>query len=198
LRDRLVTFFEMINLTHKPKLVAVTSCGDGAGVTSTAAGLASSLSETGEGNVLLVNMNVREAEAHHFYKGKLTCGLDEVLEQGTRENALVQGRLYVAKELPDDDRLPRVLPKRFSHLLPKMKASDFDYIIFDMPPVSQISITPRLARFMDMVLLVIESEKTDRDVAKRVAAVLTESKANVGIVLNRSRTYVPRRFRHEI
>ena len=198
LRDQLVTFFEMINLTHKPKLVAVTSCGDGAGVTSTAAGLASSLSETGEGNVLLVNMNVREAEAHHFYKGKLTCGLDEVLEQGTRENALVQGRLYVAKELPDDDRLPRVLPKRFSHLLPKMKASDFDYIIFDMPPVSQISITPRLARFMDMVLLVIESEKTDRDVAKRVAAVLTESKANVGIVLNRSRTYVPRRFRHEI
>ena len=26
LRDRLMTYFEMINLTHKPKLVAVTSC----------------------------------------------------------------------------------------------------------------------------------------------------------------------------
>jgi uncharacterized protein involved in exopolysaccharide biosynthesis/Mrp family chromosome partitioning ATPase len=198
LRDRLMTYFEMVNLTHKPKLVAVTSCAAGAGVTSTAAGLASSLSETGDGNVLLVNMNVRDGEAHHFYKGKLNCGLDDVFEKGTPENALVQGHLYVAKELPEDDRLPRVLPKRFNHLLPKMKASDFDYIIFDMPPVSQISITPRLARFMDMVLLVIESEKTDRDVAKRVAAMLSESKTNVGIVLNKNRSYLPRRLHQEV
>jgi Mrp family chromosome partitioning ATPase len=197
LRDRLMTYFEMINLTHKPKLVAVTSCDEGAGVTSTAAGLASSLSETGDGNVLLVNMNIRDGETQHFHKGKLACGLEEVLEKETRENALVQGRLYVAKELPEDDRLPRVLPKRFSHLLPKMKASDFDYIIFDMPPVSQISITPRLARFMDMVLLVIESEKTDRDVAKHVATMLSESKTNVGIVLNKNRSDLPRQLRQE-
>lgn len=197
LRDRLMTYFEVINLTHKPKLVAVTSCAEGAGVTSTAVNLASSLSEIGEGNVLLVNMNARDGEVHHFYKGKLDCGLDEALEKETRQSACVQGNLYLAKELPEDDRLPRVLPKRFSHLLPKMKASDFDYIIFDMPPVSQISITPRLARFMDMVLLVIESGKTDRDVATRAAAVLSETKTNVGVVLNKNRSYVPRRLHQD-
>jgi Mrp family chromosome partitioning ATPase len=198
LRDRLMTYFEMINLTHKPKLVAVTSCGAGAGVTSTAAGLASSLSETGDGNVLLVNMNVRDGEAHHFYKGRLACGLDEVLEKEKREGAMVQNNLYVAREEENDSKLPRILPKRFSHLLPKMKASDFDYIIFDMPPVSQISITPKLARFMDMVLLVVESEKTDRDVAKRAASMLSETKTNVGIVLNKNRTYLPRRLHQEL
>jgi polysaccharide biosynthesis transport protein len=198
LRDRVMTYFEMNNLTHKPKLVAVTSCGKGAGVTSTAAGLASSLSETGDGSVLLVNMNARDGEAHHFYKGRVDCGLDDVFEKGARENALVKGRLYVAKELPEDDRLPRVLPKRFSHLLPKMKASDFDYIIFDMPPVSQISITPRLARFMDIVLLVIESGKTNREVAARAAAALSECKTNLGIVLNKNRSYGPRRHHHDI
>jgi uncharacterized protein involved in exopolysaccharide biosynthesis/Mrp family chromosome partitioning ATPase len=198
LRDRLMTYFEMINLTHKPKLVAVTSCGAGAGVTSTAVGLASSLSETGEGNVLLVNMNVREGEAHHFYKGKLACGLDEVLEKEKREGAMVQDNLYVAKEQENDSNLPRILPKRFNHLLPKMKASDFDYIIFDMPPVSQISITPKLARFMDMVLLVVESEKTDREVAKRAASMLSETKTNVGIVLNKNRSYLPRRLHQEL
>ena len=79
-----------------------------------------------------------------------------------------------------------------------MKASDFDYIIFDMPPVSQISITPRLARFMDMVLLVIESEKTDRDVAKRATDLLTEAKTNVGVVLNKNRSYIPSRLHHDI
>jgi polysaccharide biosynthesis transport protein len=195
LRDRLMTYFEMINLTHKPKLVAVTSCGAGAGVTTTATGLASSLSEIGEGNVLLVSMNVRDGEAQHFHKGKLTCGIEQVLEKKNREQAQVQENLFVAAELESgDDRLPRVLPKRFSHLVPMMKASDYDYIIFDMPPVSEISITPRLARFMDMVLLVVESEKTSREAAARVSSMLAESKTNVGLVLNKNRSYMPKRL----
>jgi Mrp family chromosome partitioning ATPase len=194
LRDRLMTYFEMINLTHKPKLVAVTSCNAGAGVTTTAAGLASSLSEIGDGNVLLVSMNDREGEAQRFYKGKLTFGIEEVLQKENRDQAQVQNNLFVAKEGQTDDRLPRVLPKRFSHLVPLLKASDYDYIIFDMPPVNEISITPRLARFMDMVLLVIESGKTSRDAAARVASVLAESKTNVGMVLNKNRSYMPKRL----
>jgi Mrp family chromosome partitioning ATPase/uncharacterized protein involved in exopolysaccharide biosynthesis len=198
LRDRMMTYFEMINLTHKPKLVAVTSCGAGAGVTTTAAGLASSLSETGDGNVLLVSMNAGDGEAQHFYKGKLACGIEDVLEREKRAPAQVQGNLYAAREMDADDKLPRVLPKRFSHLVPMMRASDFDYIIFDMPPVSEISITPRLARFMDMVLLVIESEKTSRDAAARVAAQLSESKTNVGLVLNKNRSYLPKRLEHNV
>jgi CO dehydrogenase nickel-insertion accessory protein CooC1 len=51
--------------------------------------------------------------------------------------------------------------------------------------------TPRVARLMDMVLLVIESEKTNQDVVKRVSALLAESQANVSAVLNKTRTYVP-------
>lgn len=198
LRDRLMTFFEVINLTHKPKLVAVTSCGEGAGVTTTAAGLAASLSETGEGNVLLVNMNSREGEAHHFYRGKLACPLEDVLEKNKRGDAMVHEKLYVAREGQEDTRWPRILPKRFSHLVTKMKASDYDYIIFDMPPVTQISITPRLARFMDMVLLVVEAEKTDREAAARASKILAESKSNVGIVLNKLHDYLPRRFQSNI
>jgi Mrp family chromosome partitioning ATPase/uncharacterized protein involved in exopolysaccharide biosynthesis len=198
LRDRLMTYFEVINLTHKPKLVAITSCSAQAGVTTTAAGLASSLSETGEGNVLLVDMNVRDGQAHHFYKGKLTCPLEDVFEKGRRGDALGQGNLYIAQDADASDSLPRVLPKRFSHLVPKMRASDYDYIIFDMPPISQISITPRLARFMDMVLLVVESEKTDREAAKHATKLLTEAKTNVGIVLNKSREYLPRRLQQNL
>lgn len=192
LRDRLIAYFEMINLTHKPKLVAVTSSHRGAGVTTIATGLASSLSETGEGNVLLVNMGSQDSEAHHFYKGKLTCGLDEALEKDKREGAQIQGKLYLASDFDPEHALPRMLPKRFGNLVPKMKASDFDYIIFDMPAVSQISITPRLARFMDMILFVVESEKTDRDAAKRAMNLLMESKTNVGVVLNKSKSYLPR------
>lgn len=198
LRDRLMTFFEVHNLVHKPKLIAVTGCGKGAGVTTIATGLAASLSETGDGNVLLVDMTTGQGAAHPFFKGKLGVGLAEALGSETRDHALVQENLYAVAERGNGGLLPRVLPRRFSNLVPKLKASDYDYIIFDMPPVSQVSITARLASFMDTVLLVIESEKTDREVVKRVTAMLAESKANVNAVLNKHRDYVPKRLSQDI
>lgn len=198
LRDRLITFFEVSGLTHKPKLVAVTSCGKGSGVSTVAAGLAASLSETGDGNVLLVDMNEHSNATHEFYRGELACGLDDALEMTRRDNALVQENLYVVAEKGNSDKLSNALPKRFRALVPRLKASDYDYIIFDMPPVSQVSFTPRLARFMDMVFMVVESEKTDRDLVKRATAMLTETKANVGIVLNKGRNYVPRRLEQQL
>jgi Mrp family chromosome partitioning ATPase len=120
--------------------------------------------------------------------------LDDALELEKRSGALVQDNLYVVSAGSNQDKLPRALPKRFTHLVPKLKASDYDYIIFDLPPVSQISATARLSRFMDTVLLVVESEKTDRDVVKHAAMLLSESKTHVGIIFNKSRTYVPRRL----
>ena len=198
LRDRLVTFFEIRNLTHKPKLIAVTGCAKGAGVTTIATGLAASLSETGDGSVLLVDMTVGQAAAHPFFKGKAACGLADALEGEKRDTAMVQANLYMAAEGGNGDRLPRILPRHFNSLVPKLKASDYDYIIFDMPPVNQISITPRLAGFMDMVLLVIESEKTDREAVKRAASMLAESKANVSTILNKNRNYVPKRLLHDL
>ncbi|MGZ4971459.1 MAG: cellulose synthase operon protein YhjQ/BcsQ, partial [Limisphaerales bacterium] len=199
LRDRLVTYFEVRNLTHKPKLVAVTGCSRGAGVTTLASGLAAALSETGDGNVLLVDMNVQNGAAHPFFKGKPGCALADVLEEENRNGAMVNQNLYVASggRNANGDKLPRILPKRFSQLMPKLKASDYDYIIFDMPPVSQTSVTARLSTYMDMTLLVLESEKTDREVVKRATALLGESKANVTAILNKTHNYVPRKLHQE-
>jgi uncharacterized protein involved in exopolysaccharide biosynthesis/Mrp family chromosome partitioning ATPase len=198
LRDRLIVHFDIKGVTHNPKLVAVTSCAKGAGVTSVAAGLAASLSETGDGNVLLVDMNIAGGAAQQFYKGKLGCGVDDVLETEARKNALVQKNLYFAVQPAESsDTLPGILPKDLMGLIPKLKASDYDYIIFDMPAVTQTSMTPRLARLMDMVLLVIESEKTNQEVAKKVISLLGESKANVTMVLNKTRSYVPPKLHQE-
>jgi uncharacterized protein involved in exopolysaccharide biosynthesis/Mrp family chromosome partitioning ATPase len=197
LRDRLIVHFEIKNLKHKPKLVAVTSANEGAGVSTMAAGLAASLSETGDGNVLLVDMNLRNGAAQHFYQGKAGYGLEIALEKTTREQALVQDNLYVVTGNSKHYELSRILPKRFAALVPKFEASEYDYIIFDMPPVSQTSITARLAQFMDMVLLVIESEKTDREVAQHANSWLAESGASIGAVLNKTRKHVPARLLKE-
>jgi polysaccharide biosynthesis transport protein len=198
LRDRLVNYFESINLTRKPKLVAITSPGKGAGVSTIAAGLAASLSETGDGRVLLVDMNLENGAAQQFVRGKFECKLDDALISEKRDHALVQENLYVVSEGSTADTLPRILPRRFASLVPKLKASDYDYIIFDMPPVTQTSVTTRLAGFMDTVMLVVESEKTDRDVVQQANQLLLQSKANVTAILNKTRQYVPARLHHDI
>ena len=81
--------------------------------------------------------------------------------------------------------------------MPKLKASEYDYIIFDMQPVKQTSATARLSGLMDMVLLVIESGKTQQEVVKRVIKLLAESKATVSTVLNKSRNYIPAMLHQE-
>lgn len=189
LRDRLIGYFEGRGLTHKPKLVAVTGLHLKAGVTTTAAGLARSLSQTGDGNVLLVDLTPGQGAAHQFLHGQAVCDLNQLFS--ARSQAQVDNNLYVAAPSSNGDRIALMLPHQFRHLVPQLKASDFDYIIFDMPPVSQISITPRLAGFMDMVLLVMESEKTRLDVVQRATELLSESRAPIGAVLNQSRSCVP-------
>ena len=196
LRDRLITYFETNNLTHKPKLVAVTGSSEGCGATTLAVGLAASLSETGDGNVLLVDMNMDRGAAQHFYKGEPTMNLEVALSGETKQGAMVLDHLYVVGG-NKSDKLFSMLPKRFANLMPKLQSSDYDYIIFDMPAVARTGVTQRLAGFMDMMLLVVESEKTQRHVLRQASSVLHESKAKVSVVLNKTKTYVPAQLHQE-
>jgi len=201
LRDRLIAHFDANNLKHHPKLIAVTGCATGAGVTTIAAGLAATLSETGEGNVLLVDMTLRQGAAHPFHWGKPACSLTELLEdQGDqkKDGAQVQENLYLVTEGINGDSPTGVVPRKFAGMMPKLKASDYDYIIFDMPPVSQISVTAKLGRFMDVNLMVVESGKTEVDVVRQASSLISGSRTNVGLVLNKKRTYVPQWLHQEL
>jgi Mrp family chromosome partitioning ATPase len=80
----------------------------------------------------------------------------------------------------------------FSDLMPKLKISDYDYIIFDLPPLSQTSGSLRLASQMERTILVVEAEETTKDKVKRARKLLTESHANLFAVLNKSHSYGPK------
>ncbi len=195
LRDRMIGYFESRNLTHSPKLIGLTGLGNSPGVTTVASGLAKCLSETGEGNVLLVDMTLGQESAQQYYKGSEICDLDQALE--ARKNAKQEENLYVVAEGTNGYKVPSILPNRFNNIVPKLKASDFDYIIFDMPEVSPISPTPRLSGFMDAMLMVIESEKTSSDVVEKATKLLQESNAHVGAVLNKTKSYVPKMLQQD-
>jgi polysaccharide biosynthesis transport protein len=147
IRDRLGLFFELNHMAHKPKLVAVTGLGKNAGTSTLAAGLATALTDTAEGGVVLVDKPV---------------GV-----------------------------------KRFYDMLTEFKASDLDYVVFDMPSLGDTSATLPLSGFMDTVLLVVEAEKSNREAVKRAYAQLA-AKTKVSVVFNKHRSYGPRWLESEI
>lgn len=198
LRDRLVAFFDAHQLTHKPKLLGITGCHTEAGVTTVVAGLAASLSNSGDGSVLVVDMKEDGGAVQHFFRGKPQLGLMDVLDEKKRGEAQVLDNLYVVSEQDPNGNLPKILHKRFLSLLPKLKLSSYDYILFDLPPMSQTSIAPRVARFMDMVLVVAEAERTNAEILRQSARILSDTGTHVGAVLNRTRQYIPDRLSQEL
>src|SRR6266446_4627098 len=192
IRDRLGLYFELNNLTHKPKLVGVASFSEAAGASTLAAGLAASLSETDEGKVLLVDVNLGPEEVHPFFKGKPAYSLTAALKPQT-EIVSASDNLYLATVgSSSPGGLAQIGLKRFFDMMPNMKASDFDYIIFDMPPLDQTSPTWGMAAFLDKFLLVVEAEKNNREMIKRGYGKLVAERDNVSVVVNKARSYVPK------
>ncbi|HTG30994.1 MAG TPA: Wzz/FepE/Etk N-terminal domain-containing protein [Methylomirabilota bacterium] len=191
IRDRLGLYFELNHLTHKPKLVGIAGFSEDAGASTLAAGLAASLSETNDGKVLLVDVNLGPEDVHQFFKGKPAYSLSAALKpKGTIASAA--DNLYLATVGSPNAGPAQLGLKKFFDMMPNLKASDFDYIIFDMPQLSQTSPTWGMAAFMDKLLLVVEAEKDNREVIKRGYGKLVAERDNVGVVVNKARSYVPK------
>jgi uncharacterized protein involved in exopolysaccharide biosynthesis len=191
IRDRFGLYFELNHLTRKPKLIGVTSLAEEGGTSTLAAGLAASLSDMNDGKVLLVDVNLGPQEVHPFFKGKPAYPLKAALKPNGEINSAADN-LYLATVAPQNAGPAQLGLKKFFDMMPNLKASDFDYIIFDMPPLSQTSPTWGMAAFMDKLLLVVEAEKNNREVIKRSYRKLGAERNNVDVVVNKTRSYVPK------
>jgi polysaccharide biosynthesis transport protein len=200
LRERVITHFEVKELSHHPKLVALAGCTPGAGVSTLASGLAASLSRTGSGSVLLVDLNAGDGVTHSFYKGKPGFGPSESPDDENETGVARAENLSLAKRgagANATDRLDGLLPPEFNEQVPKLKAGAYDYIVFDMTQISPASVTPRMSGRMDLVLFVIESEKTKQHTARSACELMRESRANVVAILNKYHNPVPERLAHD-
>ncbi len=191
IRDRLGLYFELNHLTHKPKLVGIAGFSGEAGASTLAAGLAASLSETNDGKVLLVDVNLGPEDVHQFFKGKPAHSLSAALKP-KGEIASAADNLYLATVGSPSVGPAQLGLKKFFDMMPNLKASDFDYIIFDMPQLSQTSPTWGMSAFMDKLLLVVEAEKDNRELVKRGYGKLVAERDNVAVVVNKARSYGPK------
>ena len=189
IRDRLILSFQLNGVNHKPKLVAVTGCPQGAGTSTISAGIAAALSETGDGKVLLVDMNVGRPEVHPFFQGAPACSLAEALVGAP---APAGENLYLAVATPSNGRRNHVIPKRFYEMMPHLKASEFDYIIFDMPPLNQTSVTLACPLGWTRCWSSLKLKEAIGDFVKRSYAELLACRANASVIFNKVRPYTPK------
>lgn len=197
LRDRILNRFE--TLARKPKLVGVCGCGENSGSTVTATGLAAALSESGDLKVLLVDLKKADRKKDvGLASSRKSCTLLEALEGDKRQEALIAPNLYLATGNVGDEQQIMTSPSKFTKVVPRLNASDYDYIVFDLPVVDQMSITPGLAKYMDLTLLVVEGETVPKQSVKLAGNLLLEFTSQVAIVFKDAPASVPKWLQERI
>jgi uncharacterized protein involved in exopolysaccharide biosynthesis/Mrp family chromosome partitioning ATPase len=194
IRDRIIFNFEVNNVIHKPKLLAVTGLSDGAGTSTIAAGLAKSFSEIRGVKVLLVDLSSFHPQESPLFgempRHSLTNALR--LAQGADFRERPQNLYYAnAPSRRDESGLSKFTPLQLHEMMPLLHASEYDYIIFDMPPVDQTSRTLTMAGLMDKVLLVLDAQNTSREALKWGYSELTKGRADVSCIFNKTRSHGP-------
>lgn len=182
------TNLQFLNPDRPIRSILVTSAGPSEGKTTTAANLAITMAQVGA-RTLLVDGDLRRPMVAGVFGIDGQPGLTELL---IREGDLKK----VARPSGIENLLivpAGTLPPNPSELLgsQKMKAvieamkGCCDLVIFDCPPVITVTDAAVLAAEADIVLLVVQSGKTDREMAKRAKVLLNNVKANIaGVVLN--------------
>jgi Mrp family chromosome partitioning ATPase len=183
---------------HKPKIVGVTSCNEGAGVTRLATGMAAALSRDADRNVLLIALSKGRVAVSAFSKGRPADGIaGGAPEAADSKGADLQKNLYSLVTTGKNVAGASIV-QSFSDLIPRLKVSDYDFIVFDLPPLTQTSGSIRLASQMERTLVVVEAEKTSKDKLKRAKALLSRSKTQFAAVLNKGRSYGPKSLHDDV
>jgi uncharacterized protein involved in exopolysaccharide biosynthesis/Mrp family chromosome partitioning ATPase len=194
LRDRIIFNFEVNNVIHKPKFVAVTGLSEGAGASTIAAGLAKSFSEINGSKVLLVDLSSLHPEQNPIFGEVPLHSISSALELTERKDFKdANDNLYYASAVArrDETGLTSFTPIHLYELMPHLQKSAYDYIVFDMPALGETSRTLAMAGLMDKVLLVLDAENTSRDALKWGYSELVKGKADVSCIFNKTRSNTP-------
>lgn len=162
--------------------------------------LASSLAATaGQGcslQTVLVDADVRSSTITRTFKLHREAGLAELLN-GTAEpsdcvqHGAIENLEFVAACASDWRGQLELSSNGFSNALAEFQV-DNDLVVVDLPPASRPDRTHGIIEYLDYVIVVFESDKTDETRAKRLLQKFSSDRPSFGIVLNKTRNYVPR------
>jgi len=183
LRSRLYHTREKMPL----KKVLVTSALPKEGKSFTASNLAQVLVRQHGRRVLLIDADLRGPRLHMMLGTRSSPGLSDYLQGGSDEFGVMQrgpmeNLFFIpsGREISDPSEL--VANGRLKLLLQRVEAL-FDWIVLDSPPAVPVSDASVLAKACDGVLMVVRSNTTPVDMARRARQEFPDETL-VGVVLN--------------
>ncbi len=172
----------------RPKTILVTSATPGEGKTTIAANLAITFAFSGA-KTLLVDADLRLGRIAKAFKIESEAGLSDVLRQRTHWREVI-----VPTSTPNLSILPRgkTLPHPAEHFLGKVTDqllqevyAEFDYIIFDSPPVMAADDVLSLAPKIDGTIFVVRFSTSSARRSRTAINLLVQRQANLlGVVCN--------------
>ena len=173
------------------RLIAFSSPLPGDGKSTCAANLAVALSQMGK-RVLLVDTDLRKSTLHRVFHRDRSPGLSNVLVENEWQTIVEKAiqptetpglSLLVSGERPPNPN--EMLGSEKMGQLIGLLSKRFDFILFDTPPLLQISDALVLSQRLDGVVLVVRGGKTSKDSLKDAAELLSKAQAAIiGVVLN--------------
>jgi capsular exopolysaccharide synthesis family protein len=171
-----------------PRSILVTSPSPSEGKTSTAINVAISLTQTGA-RTLLVSTDLRKPRIDAVFGAKGRAGISGVLagevalEDAISETGVSNLSLLACGTLPPNP-VELLMSIRFQELVLKLR-KDYEFIVFDSPPVGNVSDARVLARMMDCTILVVRAAETSKHLARHVLDQLAASGSRTaGVILN--------------
>ncbi len=178
---------KFISLDKKVRSIVVTSSIAGEGKTEVAANLAAVMAQVGR-RVLLVDADMRKPSQHHLWGLINSVGLSNVMvEEQNLENAVnkITNNLSVLTSgVMPPNPLALIDSERMTSFI-EMLSLNYDYIVFDTPPLVGTAETAVLSQMVDGVLVVVRPGLVDSGSVNAAKSLLERSEANVlGIIAN--------------
>lgn len=182
------TNIQFAAIDRQLKTIMVTSSSTGEGKSTIIANLGIVLAQQ-QNKVLLVDTDMRKPTIHYTFKIPNQIGLSHVItKQASFDDVIFETsipRLDVIPSGPIPPNPSELLGSRAMKEFVNKVAEDYDYVLFDAPPVNAVTDPQVISGLVDGTIFVIRSGQTEERHAKQALESLRKVGAKLlGAVLN--------------
>ena len=189
---RLRSSVQFLNTSSGVGSILVTSSTPGEGKSLTSANLAVALAQNGS-RVVLVNADMRRPTLEKMFgmeanRPGLADYLNFTADINVERTPGIDNLWFIRAGTQPQNPGELLNSDRFEQLMKELDREGVDFIVVDTPPVLSTADAVSAARFVDGVLVVVDTERTDTSDLLRVRADLQRSGSTIlGSVMNRQK-----------
>ena len=191
LRDRIIASTSKAD--GSTYLLGIAGCHLGAGSSTIVAGLASAMARNNDGQILIIDADVDHASAHRLLSQGTPSMMTHLLGDSNGNTIVLQPNLYMLSSCEATATPAHInVAASITAFAKGLSGSKYRYVIFDLPPVNDISMALRIAPALDGILLVLEAGTGSAAKATQARDLLNQTgHAAMGAILNKTRFFTP-------